>query len=59
MLVHYHDKADKSDITRVENLIKAAKIQQQHGQFIDCNEKVHRAIDLMRISGAEKAAKQD
>lgn len=47
------NELDKSTANQLSNLIKAAKIQQQHQRFVDCSEKAQRAIDLMQ--GIEKS----
>ncbi|VAW96387.1 hypothetical protein MNBD_GAMMA21-1007 [hydrothermal vent metagenome] len=39
---------NKTDIQRIQNLIKAAKIQQQYGRFNTCVDKMNRALTLMK-----------
>jgi len=47
-LLHKHsNNYDKAMKTRLQNLIKSAKIQQQHEQYIGCNDNAYRAIELM------------
>jgi len=51
---------NKADTQRIQNLISAAKIQQQHGRFIDCTEKMNRALTLMNADAVSvQGAKQN
>ena len=38
----------KADLPRIRNLIKGAKIQQQHGDFNACIDKTNRALTLLK-----------
>ena len=40
---------DKATRTMIQNLILAAKIQQQHGKFPDCIDKAQRALTLLKL----------
>jgi len=41
-------KLDKSESRRIHNLVKAAKIQQQHGDFITCVDIINRGLTLLK-----------
>jgi len=40
---------DKATRRTIQNLIQAAKIQQQHGKFPDCIDKAQRALTLLKV----------
>jgi len=44
----------KADTQRIQNLIKAAKIQQQHRRFNNCVDKMNRALTLMKEDVSRK-----
>jgi len=48
MLKDKPNSHNKADTERIKNLIKAAKIQQQHGRFNSCVDKTNRALTLMK-----------
>ena len=48
----------KADVQRIQNLIKAAKIQQQHGRFNTCVDKMNRALTLMKEDAISKQTKE-
>ena len=39
---------EKYQINQIENLLTAAKIEQQHQQFAECQDKAQRAIHLLQ-----------
>ncbi len=47
----------KADVQRIQNLIKAAKIQQQHGRFNTCVDKMNRALTLMKEDTISKQSR--
>ena len=46
---------DKATVKKIENLIQAAKIQQQHAMFPSCIDKAQRALTLLKVD--QKTAK--
>ena len=40
---------DKVSLNKIENLIQAAKIQQQHAKFPSCIDKAQRAMTLLKV----------
>ena len=42
-------KQDKTLIKKIENLIQAAKIQQQHEMYASCIDKTQRALTLLKV----------
>lgn len=40
---------DKVTIKKIENLIQAAKIQQQHAMYPSCIDKAQRALTLLKV----------
>ena len=45
---------NKTDIRQIKSLIKAAKIQQQHGDFNGCLDKIDRALTLLNEDASSK-----
>lgn len=43
------DRLDKPTMMKINNLIQAAKIQQQHAEFASCIDKSERALTLLNI----------
>ena len=48
MLEDKSSSLNKADTQRIQNLIKAAKIQQEYGRFNTCVDKMNRALTLMK-----------
>ena len=51
-----NDELDKDMRKKLGNLIKAAKIQQQHGKYPSCIDKAQRALTLLKAD--EQSIKQ-
>ena len=47
LFIQKKDNLTKAERKRIQNLIKSARIQQQHEEYAACNDRVHRALDLM------------
>ena len=50
---------DKKELRRIRNLVKAAKIQQQHDDISGCLDKTNRALTLLKEDEISKKAKKD
>jgi hypothetical protein len=46
-LLNNGENFDKATRNKITNLIQAAKIQQQHGEFANCIDKAERALSLL------------
>jgi len=49
----------RTETQRIQNLIKAAKIQQQHRRFNTCVDKMNRALTLMKEDAISKQSKTE
>lgn len=48
LLGQLHEQLDKNELGQIDNLITAAKINQQHQKFAECQDKAQRALLLVR-----------
>lgn len=49
---------DKTTVKKIENLIQAAKIQQQHAMFPSCIDKSQRALTLLKVDQTTDKSKK-